>query len=326
MARAILFAVGEAGSAEYLVPLWRRWLEKPPEVSWRVAASPVARKRIAAAKLRGLPLVAGDIETASALADRLGNWKPDLVVASASHAAVEAAAIALARKLGLTIIRFVDTWYGYRDRLSEEAALDLPDRLLVIDESAVEQAVGEGLPRDILAPVGQPAWEQVVALPPADPRRVTFVSQPIARNYGTSLGYTETSSWNLLLETALRRPDLIAELVFAPHPDDDMPPPAEDRLVRVARGQDSLKNSGTVVGMFSSLMIEALLAGRRVVSLQPGATGPDRGNMSRRGFVTRATSAEELVAALDALPPDLAELRAALKGSCERLERALLAS
>jgi hypothetical protein len=76
--------------------------------------------------------------------------------------------------------------------------------------------------------------------------------------------------------------------------------------------------------MFSSLMADALLAGRHVVSLQPGAVDSDMNLGGPARLVPRATTQEELIAALMAPPPGLAALRAALKDSCARLERALL--
>ena len=325
MARRILFVVAEVGSAEYLIPLWRRWLQRSPNASWRVVATRLVAERMTGMGLNGMLLPENAPDRADALALQLGAWRPDVVCASATHAPVEAAAIALARERDIPVVRFIDTWYGYRDRLGSDGRLDVPERVLVIDGEAVRQAVSEGLLRAVLEPVGQPAWEDVVALPPADRRHVMFVSQPVERLFGARLGYTEFSAWQLLYETAVRRPDLISRLVFAPHPEDVMPPPAEDAIVRVApRGRKDLGGVGTVVGMFSSLMIDALLAGRHVISLQPGAVGPD---MNRIGTqrILRATTAEELTEALLApsIPPDC--LRDALKGSCDRLERTLLA-
>jgi hypothetical protein len=326
MPRRILFAVGQAGSADYLIPLWRRWLARNGSASWRVIASPQAQRRIEAAGIGGMPLVVGGFDGPDMLAAALGDWRPDLVFDSASGAAVETAAKGLGRSLGVPAVRLIDVWYGYRERLSANGSLDLPDKVLVIDDQAVRQAVGEGLPECLLEPVGHPGWEEIVPLPAGDRRHVMFASQPVARFYGERLGYTEASSWRMLVETARQRPDLITTLVFAPHPDDDMPPPAETGLVRVAWGRDALGQVGTVTGMFSSLMTNALLAGRHVISLQPNATGADKSNMGRERLIARATTPDELIAALTAPSPDLAELRAALKDSCTRLERALLAA
>lgn len=325
MPRLILFAVGQAGSADYLIPLWRRWLKRDRAASWRVIASSTALARIAASGLTNVPLLRGDVTDAERLSDALGEWKPDLIFNSASGAAVEVAALEVGRRMCLPIVSLIDTWYGYRRRLERDGMLDLSDKILVIDDEAKREAIGEGLPPPIIEPVGHPAWEETVLLPQADRRHVLFVSQPVARRYGQSLGYTEVESWRLLHETAVARPDLIGRLAFAPHPDDDVPPPAEDALVHIADGHAGLAQAGTVVGMFSSLMTEAFLAGRHVISLQPAAQGRDMNMMSRKGLVSLASSGEDLVAALTAPASSAKELYGALRGSCDRLERALLA-
>jgi hypothetical protein len=76
--------------------------------------------------------------------------------------------------------------------------------------------------------------------------------------------------------------------------------------------------------MFSSFMTDALLAGRHVVSLQPGAVDPDMNLGGPARLVPRATTQGELIAALTVPSSAPAALRAALKDSCARLECALL--
>ena len=326
MPRPILFAIGQAGSAEYLLPLWRRWLAEEPKPRWRVAASPPARRRIAEAGLSGVPLIECGDCSAGALAGALGGWGPDLVFDAASGASVESACVALGRGVGAPIVCLIDVWYGYRERVSANGH-DRPAAVLVIDDEAAREAAAEGISPEIIVPVGHPWWEEVASAPcppAADRRHIMFASQPIERFHGRTLGYTERDAWRMLVETARLRPDLVSRLIFAPHPDDDMRPPAADRLVRVARGRDALADVGTVVSMFSSLMTDALLAGRHVVSLQPGAVGADRSRMGRERLVARATGPDELAVALAAPAPEPRALREALAGSCARLERVLL--
>ena len=78
----LLFVVAQVGTAAYLEPLWRRWLDRPPALEWRVVASDSVRARIAAYGLTNLPLLS---ETAEFRADR--------VVASASNSAMEESAL-----------------------------------------------------------------------------------------------------------------------------------------------------------------------------------------------------------------------------------------
>ncbi len=326
MQRQILFAVGQDGSVEYLAPLWRRWLDSTPAPGWRVALSAGARERLPHLDLEDLPVVAGEPGSVTSLEAALGSWRPDIVLASASYCPVEEAAFRYARRRGIAVMRFIDTWYRYRDRLCTAGGVfAVPDRVLVIDEYAVAEARAEGVPGEALLTVGHPAWEVVSRLPAADRRDVMFVSQPVARFYGDVLGYTERSAWDEFLEVARARPDLVRRILFAPHPNDDMPPPpANDLVTVVPSGRKALAEVGTVVGMFSSLLADALLAGRHVVSFQPHAVGIDMNAMGRDSFMPRARTTAELVEALAGESACAAELRRALAGSCDRLEEVLL--
>jgi hypothetical protein len=149
-----------------------------------------------------------------------------------------------------------------------------------------------------------------------------FVSQPIDRFYGNRLGYTETNAWSQLLDISNRRPDLVRRLIYARHPNDDKTTPAESALVSVVQsGRAALSAAGTVVGMFSSLLIEALLGGRHVVSFQPGAVGEDMNALGRTDpLIPRATDADGLLSALSGPPLSARPLRGLLAHSCDRLE------
>ena len=326
MPRRVLFAVGQESSLAFLLPLWKRWSNSTEAPDWRVSLESAVRKRPKSDEIDWRRCLPGSTDTCASLRDALGEWCPDVVVASASHALVEDSAIAFARTGGLPFARFIDTWYGYRERLClRDGRFELPDQILVIDEPAIASAQREGIPRQRLTAVGNPWWEGVQLLAPADPREVVFVSQPVRRFYGGRLGYTEQQAWAALLESAHRFPALIQRIHFAPHPADEMPPPAADDLVNVVpSGREALGLAGTVIGMFSSLLVEAFLAGRRVVSLQPGAVGPDQNAWGRPdGVVPRVTDPAALPAVLGGPATDAHDLRAVMKESCARLDQAI---
>ena len=308
----LLFVVAQVGTAAYLEPLWRRWLDRPPVLEWCVVASESVRARITANGLTNLPLQSETTE-----------FRADRVVASASNSALEESA--LGRAASARIARIVDTWYGYRRRLiGHHGDLMLPDHVLVIDREARRHAIDEGLPADRITVVGHPAWEQVAPLPAVGRDRVLFVSQPVQRHFGDTLGYNERTTWKLFHETARRHPALVTEIHFAAHPEDDMPVPQEPDVTVVPDGRAALAEVGTVVGMYSSLLIDAALAGRHVVGLQPGANGTGLRAVGPNGMVPLARTVEGLVAALSAAPPETDGLRRELKDSCRRLEEFVL--
>lgn len=322
MPRPILFVVGQSATVAYLAPVWRRWLQRGQAASWRVLAGPAAAHRIVYENLDGLPWTAIESDSAIELQRGLGAWRPECLVMSASFAPVERAAILFAEQHAIPVARIIDTWYGYRRRLLWSGdQIRLPDRLLVIDDAARDEAIAEGIPKAIIEVVGQPAWEHVGRFPAGDRRDILFVSQPIERFYGESLGYTEKSVWRLFSETIRAFPELARNVYYAAHPDDDMLPPNDPRVTVVDSGLLTLPKVGTVVGMFSSLVTDALLSGRHVVSFQPGALGQDMCALGRTGLVPRAMTAAELAEALCQRLPELDDLNRALRASADRVER-----
>ncbi|MBM3553961.1 MAG: hypothetical protein FJX47_00225 [Alphaproteobacteria bacterium] len=324
MNNRFLFVVAEIGAARYFLPLWRRWLATgAPAFRIILGAMPATYLRDQGLG-HGLPVVA---ELATEAGD-IGSVDADCLVASAGLAyPIELAAIRQAREAGIPSLQAIDSWLNYRRRFEHSGlGLVLPDRILVIDDKAVAEALGEGLPGERLVAIGQPSWEQAREFPsPPQARRTLFLSGPVRRQYGDSLGYDEISAWELLKATAARHPSLVGEIWYGRHPvqteiTEDMVAPA--RLI--TESMAALAEVENVVGIFSSPMIDALIGGRRVVSLQPGARGLDMCPLSRHGRIRRAGTVEELRLALEEPARSGEVLIGVLAGSLDRLERVLM--
>jgi hypothetical protein len=158
---------------------------------------------------------------------------------------------------------------------------------------------------------------------------VLVASQPIGKLYGRSLGYTEIDFVSLCLKALSRAMPAIPVTVTL-HPEEkpldlqmirDM-----DVEVRRGKGAADVFESGMTMGMSSTIMVLAYLAGRRVVSVQPGLRGPDHCPLSRWGLIPRAGDLTSLIQAMKA-PWDKKPqypLARALEGSLDRLERACM--
>jgi len=317
----VLFVAGQGAAAAFLAPLWRRWLGS--DVEFRVALHRSARAVTSGISVHSLP---EGVEDEAGLALALGDWRPDLVVTSLSDKPIERAGFDWSRRTRVPVWQFIDTWYDYARRLeSTNGQGRLPDRLLVIDDRAKDEAVGEGIPPDIIIAVGNPAWENIEPGLTRDNRAVLFVSQPIARHWGESLGYTEKTAWQMVRNAAREHPNLFPRLVFAPHPDEDASA-GEGAQERVESGQAGIYVAGYVLGMYSSVMVDAVLAGRKVISVQPNAINSDKCSLSRHGWIGRARNVSELLRLMeDRQGPSLpAGLKAAVAESCARLEKAIL--
>ena len=311
----------DTAAAEFLRPLIEEWIAEPPDFDWEIAAGPAAAKVFS--EIASLPKAAMATIDPKASAPEFGFEQTEnrlitaLVVSAASWPA-EFTAIRAARRGGLRILQVIDNWYGYRRRLWDGRELVLGDRLLVIDEIAKREAEAEGLPGERLAAVGHPAWEKIGPLAPSTSKDVLFLGAPIARDYGTSLGYTEHDSWAMLQAARKSRPDLFGRVLYAPHPTMDLPDDLGDaEVVRYRR--ELLGEIGAVAGMFSAPLVEAVLARRRALTLQPGATVVDMCPLSRHGLIPRIGSVEQVIAGLTASPPDPEQFARSLRASGSRV-------
>lgn len=283
----ILFVLIELAAQQYWQAVTDYWHDHHPEIDWRVRPSENqfsvfnAQERVFLKK-----------NVASSLIDE-DNWKPDLVVVSGGGYAFEAEHLRVAKSSCIPTLGFIDTWYGYRHRFTFDGTVLMPDRLLTIDERMIDEATQEGLPADIMIPVGQPSWENISTLAPSKTKTVLFLDAPVARDYGQKLGYTEIDVWKTVLTAKQRHPMLFEPLLVAPHPSGKG---WHDAAITKIINYDpkSLQAIDSVIGMFSAPMVHAFLAGRRVISLQPNATGIDMCPLSRHGYIQRASSATDL--------------------------------
>ncbi len=325
MTERLLFVVAEIGAARFIEPLWRRWLATQNDFEWRVvAAAEMAANYLLETDLaNALPMLAPARLTDENLERRLGNWMPTAIVASAGdHYPLEAAAVALARDLAVPSAQYIDTWYNYRRRFEHSGGLVYPDHILVIDDLARREAVGDGLPPERMVVVGQPAWEHSPPLDWAPRDQVLFLGAPIRRDYGFSLGFDEETVWRVVLEAAEICPGKFRRLMYGSHPGQStIISESVEPAVLVEDSMAALKQAGVVLGIFSSPMIDAYIGGRRVVSVQPNVGSRDYCPLSRHGRIARVGDARSLIEALDASFSEPSDFARALSGSTDRLEK-----
>jgi hypothetical protein len=186
-------------------------------------------------------------------------------------------------------VALLDHWVGYREKFSAVAPYDhLPDVVAVMDEYARQCMLDFGCPADRLVVTGQPALDGLLGGELSgriEVRRrwnvgsedwvVLFASEPVSQDFGNRFGYDEQTVLRAVLEAVRGLP---MTLVVRPHPRE-----ARDRLQAVVdeagipvryesnlTSRQTLAGADTVVGMTSIFLLEAALAGRPVLSVQPG--------------------------------------------------------
>ena len=310
-------------AAAYVRALAGGWTDQPPGFEWRLVPS----DQVPAAAM-GSPLAANGGDLGSRIADEFDKPGQKVLLVSASGAKAEFDVVDAARMRGIPVLQYIDTWYNYRRRVQAGNRLVLGDRILVIDDRAIAEAVYEGVPARLLVAVGQPVWQRVHRLPPAPTRSLLFVGAPVEREYGTTLGYTERECWAMLKSALDASPGAVDDVYYAPHPD-DAKALTIDGVCVVRYGLELLSQVATVVGMFAAPLVDAYLSGRRAVSLQPNATGYDMCPLSRHGRIARTTTIGALIEALKSVPPEPSPLAQSLAGSQQRItaviEKALAA-
>ena len=297
--RRILFVAEEAGAAAYLLPVLQCWSEYTEHVvDWKVVFGKGAKrywkrcKHLAAAEFS--ERISTSVREYRSILDA---WVFDGLICSASPSRFECTALARAEELRVPSAVFIDTWFNYGRRW--KGLQPKPNWVLVVDDSAASEAVVDGIPHGLVKVIGQPAWERTVPLPKANEKEVLFVSQPVKRYYGSDLGYCEDTAWAMVLDTWKRCPDSIENVTYSVHP--DMPTPTAAQLGNARFTCDTsqaLHSAGTVLGLFSSVMVDAVLAGRTVISLQPGLPSHDMCALSRQGSIPRVGSVSELIQAM----------------------------
>jgi hypothetical protein len=246
----------------------------------------------------------------------------------------ERALLAEARRLGVPTLGVLDTWGDFRARLGGEPRVDV---LAVMNEAARREILDAGIyAADAIFVAGHPGLEEFLQEEigprlPTDRLVVTFFSQPIAQSFGGALGYTQYDALRALAACL----DRGSELVVAAHPRDDAHAlgAAAAGRGRVLTSYDPAalyRQSNVVVSSFSACLVEAALALRPAVSVQPGLVGADRCWANRLSVSEAAFDGIEVHDALGraktigASPDELRRRRAKIdlqSGSVERICR-----
>lgn len=217
-----------------------------------------------------------------------------LVTGTSWGSKLEIEAIQFCKKHGVKTIAILDYWVGYAGRFRlEKEQFVYPDYYVVMDHLAYEEAIAEGVPKEILVPLGHPGLDSIIAKrqtikePSNNKLRILFLSQPISRVYGDEIGYTEY--------TALR--DL--ESLGVPY--NVKFHPKDDHVLRdlykskAASGvlTTLLAKADLIIGMSTMGMLHACILNKPTISYQPHLKGKDHGITNKLGLTPVFTTYED---------------------------------
>ena len=123
----------------------------------------------------------------------------DCIISSATSKKIEHDIMLNSKSLKIKTIQFVDNVYGWNKRLTYKGITIFPDYLCVVDKKCIKYAIKEGIPEEIMYPVGNPAWEKTKYKFNRLNRKTLFIGTPLFKIYRNELGYTEKDVWQMCI-------------------------------------------------------------------------------------------------------------------------------
>ena len=354
-AHSVTLVARQAGSAHALAPVAHELTGRGLRLQL-LAFDPAA----GLLEQHGLGAQLQRITTADQGLTALEQRPPALLVSGTSeHAEQDARLWRWARQRGIPQLAFFDSWVNYWQRFTAPGGPRfglLPQQVAVTDEACARRLVEEGCPQEALVITGNPAldcWSELDwaagrrlhgrLLRPGELLLALFAVEPLAAFYSADpadpayLGYTEHDAlgWAITgLAQLARRCRTGAAMLVLPHPRQqdaevqamaDAARPADRVRVVVHRRdrRELVTAADLVLGMTSSLLYEATLAGRPVVSLQPNRKqGNDLTDLHQA--IAEAAQQREVLPALKVALERGAPRPAPLEPGTGRLTRHLL--
>jgi hypothetical protein len=267
----------------------------------------------------------------------LGEFTPNVVLTGLAGElgnSLDLAVQDVARNRGVPRTALLDASMYYLDRVAgpkREPFYYLPDKIFVLNDFTRCEMLAEGFPPARIVATGQPVYDYLAAPRGANasvvdlqPRHVVFFSEGLAketlRRPEHDVGYDEEVVVPLLIEilTAFAS-DRPISLTIKRHPKEHVP----DRTYAVSPGLSVtdignadpavlMLGADLICGMSSSLLLEAWIAGKPVVSLQPGLCSWNRLVLCRANIITAALDADQ---AREAIRQGLNGIRSPVKPS-----------
>jgi len=263
--KKILFGARDPAAANVLFPV----IKKLEDIDFKVLASKESKQIFSDQKIDYVDVDSGfDV-------DRLfDEFNPDLVVTGPSVGkTVEREIVILAKKKGIKSVSILDFWMNYWQRYSDldsgEKFVYLPDYIFVMDDMAKQDMVKEGFPGDKLIVTGNPYFDTFENFD-FEGDYVLYVSQPRPDLSDDQVKFFPNYNViNDLIEV------LDEKLIVRLHPKDNIKDFKQFNNENVTVDIDTdifelVKNANLVVGINSTVLFQAALSGKLVISYQNG--------------------------------------------------------
>ena len=320
-AKKVLFYSRDPGGANCVIPVYQRLREM------NGVESLLWGKDFAIQKYQKEGLVYRDIGDLKSkeIHEVLKKYNPKVLITGTSYGdRTEQRLWTWAKKLGTYSMAILDQWLSYRIRFSDRSGgLVVPDKILVMDEFAKKEMIAEGFDQRRILVTGQPHFEalqekakKITTLDKKKIRKdlslqdgitVLFVSEPLSTAQHVDMGFTEqTILRDLIDEICHVCPSETVNLLVKLHPKQQPEKvrhfissfaiPKNIRLSLIADFPvlPLILIADMVIGIQSTVLIEANLLKKPIMSLQIGRKSPDQFILSKRGIVEAITTRDVL--------------------------------
>lgn len=214
-----------------------------------------------------------------------------------------------AKKLGIKTIAFVEYWGNYGIRFSDVSVLNaqdftgvcnmLPDYIIVPDEFAKSEAIKEGVPEELIYPLGNPHFIDVFnkvqtannirsKFVDKDEFLITYASQPFIEDCGKG---EELNILDDILSLTDRK------LLVKVHPKESLQKfeKYKSRIIldKTTPMEDILKASDLIISINSIVLLEALIAGKPIISYQKNEQDENKFILTRFGYLPFINNKED---------------------------------
>ncbi len=329
----ILFVIGELGSARYCLPLWNQLINKKESFDWKILAfGRINDKEL----LKFSKYLIYNYDYSKSFEENIVglDWCPNLIFSSATYQKLEYESLKFAKTKNVLGIQFFDTWYNYYEKLAKENRETLATKICMIDKFSSHEAIAEGVDEKKLITIGQPGLEFVKEKKiKSKNKNILFINQPIAKHkYDVlkHLGYDEEDVWEIVFKAMSKIRNDFDEFLFAKHPDEhliniDKKIINNLKITIIENGQIGIDHCDTIIGMWSTLMIDAFFQSKDVISIIPKFAKKNNCTLSKRNFIPLVMTSSKLI---DVLRSDFRyehkKIKDSLKGSTKRLHEFLM--
>ncbi len=313
MRRLVVFS--DPGGAKPCLSLAKAWQESDDLLV-------CSDRRYSFFEIFGIPVNKCTSESVNIILEK---FRPDLLFTGTSYTScIELHFVSESKKRGIQTASFVDHYTGFDVRFGTAKARILPDEIHVIDEKAAALARGLGVPDSCIRIVGNPYHEflrnwtsrltreeiyQRLLIAPPKRKTILFAPDPLSNDGGAAKYGTDEAFILALFLEVLGEVGKPTQLLIKAHPNQSIdylktgliaiPLSTEVHLLTSETDDvlnDLIQHVDLVVGMFSSLLIEAEILGAKTLRIVCGLTFPDpfAGDGAGRVLRERTQIASEL--------------------------------